>query len=282
MPSLARMPTHAAHGAHAHSGHGQPSSQREAELADLLDLDAALLGGYLDDATGWAADQLPGESRLVVDLGTGTGVGALALARRFPTAAVVAVDRSRVMLDRVVGSAGEHGLADRVSAVQADVDEGWPALTGADLVWASSSLHELADPARTLRDVFAAMVPGGLLVVIEMDSLPQFLPPEDADLERRVLAALEAAGWNHHPDWTRHLETAGFDVVGRRALPTEAAGAGRYADTCLRRMRVALEERLPAGDLAVLDRLLDGPGSLLARPDVTVRGSRTAWAARRP
>lgn len=270
------------HAAHAHPGHGQLSPQREAELADLLDLDAALLGDYLDEATAWAADQLPGQPRMVVDLGAGTGVGTLALARRFPTAAVVAVDRSRVMLDRVVRSAGEQGLAERVSVVQADVDEGWPALTGADLVWASSSLHELADPARTLRDVFAALVPGGVLVVVEMDSLPRFLPPEDADLERRVLGALEAAGWNSHPDWTRHLETAGFEVVGRRALPTQAAGAGRYADTYLRRMRVALEQRMSADDLAVLDRLLDGPGSLLARPDVTVRGSRTAWAARRP
>ena len=38
-----------------------------------------------------------------------------------------------------------------------------------------------------------------------------------------------------------------------------------------------VEGRLPAGDLAVLDSVLADPGA-----DFPVRGSRTAWAARRP
>ncbi|MEU6034278.1 hypothetical protein ABZ801_02605 [Actinomadura sp. NPDC047616] len=41
---------------------------------------------------------------------------------------------------------------------------------------AASSLYHVADPDRMLGDVHAALRPGGLLVVIEMDALPRFLP----------------------------------------------------------------------------------------------------------
>ena len=272
------------------TGNGKrPSDGAEADLAALLELDATLLGGYLDDAAAWAAGHVTADPRLVVDLGAGTGIGALALARRFPGSAVVAVDRSRIMLDRAQAAAQDHGLADRISVVQADVDDGWPLRERADLVWASSSLHELREPARTLREVFGALGPGGLLVVVEMDSLPRFLPDHAGEgLEVRVLRELEAAGWNNHPDWTAHLQAAGFDVLGQRVLsaeaPASAPGAGRYADTYLHRMRAGVEGRLPADDLTALDRLLDpdAPEAVLHRSDLVIRSSRTAWAARRP
>ncbi|MFZ0216081.1 MAG: class I SAM-dependent methyltransferase, partial [Candidatus Dormiibacterota bacterium] len=83
-----------------HLGDGQVHHD-EAGLADLLDLDAEVLGPYLDAVTGWVGQQLPGEPRTVVDVGAGTGAGSLALARRFPAAAVVAIDRSGLMLERL-------------------------------------------------------------------------------------------------------------------------------------------------------------------------------------
>ncbi|NVM97990.1 trans-aconitate 2-methyltransferase [Arthrobacter sp. SDTb3-6] len=278
------MTDHAHHHLAAAHGHAHP---HEAELADLLDLDAQVLGSYLDDATQWAAGLAPASAG-IVDVGAGSGVGTLALARRFPQAEVVAVDRSDAMLSRTVAAARAQGLDGRVRAVRSDVNESWPPELHADLVWASSFLHELTDPDRTMRDIHAALRPGGLLVVIEMDGLPRFLPDAFHDgLESRLHAALAQRGWNSFPDWRPGLERAGFTAVEQRLFPSVGRPtpelASRYARTFLGRMGPALEGIAPPSDLEALQHLLtdDGPGSPLRSPDLEVRGSRIAWAARR-
>lgn len=279
---------------HSHAGApvGHDGGHRlEADLAQLLDLDAELSGSALDEVTAWTAEHVTTGPRTVVDLGAGTGTGSLALARRFPAAQVVAVDRSAVMLDRVRTAACGQGLEDRVQAVQADLDAAWPDVGAADLVWASSFLHEVADPGAVLAGVRAALRPGGLLVVVEMDTLPRFLPDDIGlgrpGLESRCHRALAGAGWNAHPDWRPLLEDAGFEVLAPRTVSTGASPApsatARYAAAWFARMRPALQDRLAAEDLDVLDRLLthDAPEALLNRRDLSFRGSRTAWAARR-
>ena len=81
-------------------------------------------------------------------------------------------------------------------------------------VWASSSLHHVAHPARLLSGVRRALAPGGVLVVVELAALPRFLGhPRGALLEQRCHAAAAAEGWNHHPDWTPVIEAAGFSVT---------------------------------------------------------------------
>src|ERR1022692_5111309 len=113
--------------------------------------------------------------RRILDLGSGTGTGALALVQRFQGADVIALDISAQLLHRLRDKARDLGVAERVRTVQADLDAVWPAIDIVDLVWASSSLHHMADPDRVLTEVFAALRPGGLLVVAEMDSFPRFL-----------------------------------------------------------------------------------------------------------
>jgi SAM-dependent methyltransferase len=154
------------------------------------------------------------------------------------------------------------------------------------------SLHEFADPDRVMRDVYAALKPGGLLVVIELDALPRFLPDDlglgRPGLESRCHEALAQENWNSHPDWRPHLERAGFEIAAQRTFAIEISpappNAGQYAHAYLRRIRSTLDGRLATGDLSTLDHLLAdaSPDGLLRRRDLTVRGSRTAWAARRP
>ncbi|GGG66641.1 hypothetical protein GCM10011374_33510 [Kocuria dechangensis] len=274
------------------TGHDADHGHEEG-LAQLLDLDAEVSGSVLEDLTAWAAQLVVAGPHRVVDLGAGTGAGGLALARRFPAAEVLAVDRSTVMLERVRAAARGQGLDGRVHVVHADLDVAWPAVaSGVDLVWASSFLHEVADPGAVLGGIRAALRPGGLLVVVEMDALPRFLPGDTGTglpgLESRCHQALARAGWNAHPDWRPHLERAGFEVLGPRTVSTEAHPAqpatGRFAHAWFSRMRTALQGRLAPEDRAVLDRLLaqDHPEALLNRRDLSIRGSRTAWAARRP
>jgi SAM-dependent methyltransferase len=114
--------------------------------------------------------------RSILDLGAGTGSGSFGLLRHFTDAHVLAIDASEEMLERLRRRAEQLGLSDRVSTVCADLDKTVPGPGGADLAWASASLHHLADPDRTLALLAAAIRPGGLLVVIELAGLPRFVP----------------------------------------------------------------------------------------------------------
>ena len=267
-------------------------------MAGLLDLDAEVLQSYLSELTAWiqelAADPPP---RRILDLGCGTGTGALALLHRFQGADVVALDMSVQLLQRLEAKARDLGVADRVRTVQADLDTSWPAIDTVDLAWASSSLHHMADPDRVLTGVFAALRPGGLLAVIEMDSFPRFLPDDlglgRPGLEARCHAVLAERHADELPhlgsDWGPRLSQAGFTIEAERPFaidlkPPLPASAGRYAQATLRRIRSSLDGRISAGDLATLDTLLDsdGPDGILQRGDLTVRTARTGWVARRP
>lgn len=276
------------HADHDH-GHGHDDHD-QAGLGDLLDLDAEVLGSYLEEVTGWAGKYAPETPRIVVDMGAGTG--SLALARRFSEAEVIAIDKAESMLERIRTAADQQGLADRVRTIQADVDAAWPALGAVDVVWAASSLHEVADPDKVLRDVYAALKPGGLLVVVELDTLPRFLPDDvgmgRAGLESRCHEVLAKSGWNSHPNWRSHLEQAGFEIAAERNFTTEAgpssSGSSRYAQAYLQHIRNGVDGRLAPDDLHTLDQLLSGDTTdgLLHRGDLNLRVTRTAWAARRP
>lgn len=277
--------------AHAHSGSGDSLEGQ----AEILDLDAEVLAEHLADVTRWLPTGTP--PRRIVDLGCGTGAGTFALLDRFPEAYVTAVDSSAAHLQRLREKACARGVDDRVRTVQADLDAAvWPDLGAPDLVWASASMHHMADPDRALRAVHDALAPGGLFAVLELAGFPRFLPenaPEERPgLEERCHAASERYHVEHVPhrgaDWGPKLVAAGFAVEAERALTVNIEGSrdaavGAYALGSLRRLRGTVEEGLPAEDLAALDRLLDtdSPHSILRRDDLEVRTERTLWAARR-
>ena len=291
------------HEKHA-QGHAHPHTN-DAELAQTLNLDARILGSYLTEATAWAASLSAKEPETMIDVGAGSGVGTVALAQQFPHAAVTALDKSAQMLTMTRAAAAENGVGARVRGIQTDLDEAWPSEITADLLWASSSLHEVADPYRVLTDMFAALNPGGLLLVLEMDGLPSFLPetlpagsPLAPGLEPRLHEILAGMGWNHFPDWQPVLASVGF-TVQRRPFPTVGSStpelAARYARHFLARIHQTLADTAsPTGaysptdaassaDMASLELLLgDGPESLERRGDLQVRGHRTGWAARKP
>jgi SAM-dependent methyltransferase len=267
-------------------------------MAELLDLDAEVLHSYLAEVTAWirplAGDPPP---RRILDMGSGTGTGTFALLERFGQAEMIALDVSAEMLHRLSGKARNLGVADRIRTVQADLDTAWPAIDPVDLVWASSSLHHLADPDRVLAGIFATLRPGGLLVVAEMASFPRFLPDDlgfgRPGLEARCQAILDeqrAAALPHlGSDWGPRLSRAGYTIDAERSFDIDLAAplpaaAGRYARATLRRIRSGLDGHLSPDDLAALDTLTDpdGPGSVLHRTDLTVRTTRTLWAATRP
>ncbi|WP_369217284.1 class I SAM-dependent methyltransferase [Streptomyces flavofungini] len=286
---------------HGHGGdHGTGLDQhhhQDDDLAELLDLDAEVLAEHIASITAWLP--LPTGPRHIVDLGSGTGAGTFALLDRFPDAYVTAVDASAAHLKRLRDKACALGVEDRVRTVQADLDApSWPDLGSPDLVWASASMHHMAQPEQALRAVHDALAPGGLFAVVELAGFPRFLPenaPEERPgLEERCHAATDRVTAEHMPhrgaDWGPMLSAAGFTVEGERTVTvnienSRSEAIGRYALSGLRRIRgaSAVAETLPPEDLAALDRLLDtdGPHSILRRDDLAVRTERFVWAARR-
>ncbi|MDG9702927.1 trans-aconitate 2-methyltransferase [Streptomyces sp. DH37] len=263
--------------------------------AEILDLDAEVLAEHTASITAWLP--LKSEPRRIVDLGCGTGAGTFALLDRFPDAHVTAVDTSAGHLRLLREKACARGVEERVRTVQADLDTNhWPDLGTPDLVWASASMHHMANPDRTLRRVRELLAPGGLFAVVELAGFPRFLPahaPENRPgLEERAHAAADSFHAEHVPhrgaDWGPMLTAAGFTVEDERTITIGIEGErseaiGRYAYGSLQRIRGVAAPALGPEDLAALDELLDtdSPNGLLRREDLAVRTERTVWAARR-
>ena len=238
------------------------------DQSGFLDLDAEVFGDNLAAVLDLTGALVP---RRIVDLGAGSGTGSRLLRERYPDAPVTCVDNDPHMLELLRG----QGFA----VLQADLDDGFPALVGSslDLVWASSSLHHVTHPARVLSGVRGALTPGGVLVVAELSGLPRFLvDPQVVPLEQRCHAAAAAEGWNHYPDWTPVIEAAGFRVtkadVTTRAPVTPAAR--EYAQQWFARfLHLAT---LTAGDRDAVQDLL---GRFSGDLELDPRTTRTVWLA---
>ncbi|MGH9103176.1 MAG: class I SAM-dependent methyltransferase [Acidimicrobiales bacterium] len=283
-------------GDHSHHHPDEPGSADA--MAEMLDLDAEVLHAYLSDAIAWVRDLAADRPRhRILDLGSGTGTATIALARAFPRAEVLAIDSSTELLARTTTKIRDLGMTEQVGTLQADLDGPWPHVDPADVVWASMSLHHLADPDRVLAEVFTDTRPGGLFAIAEMDATPRLLPDDIGigapGLEARCHAALAETHARQLPhlgsDWGQRLPRAGFGPVARRTFtidldPPLPPPAGPYAQAWLRHMRTQLDGAIAADDQATLDTLIDsdGPHSVLRRHDLVVRSTRTIWAGTRP
>jgi SAM-dependent methyltransferase len=282
--------------AHA-QGHQQGHGAHDASgMFELLDLDGIVLHRYLEEVTSWVAQWAPTPVRRIVDLGTGTGMGSFALARRFEQASITAVDGSPDSLAHLTESAARHGLAGRVSALHVDLDEAFPPIDEVDVIWSSLAMHHFGDPTSIARQVGAALAEDGIFAVVEMTDSPSFLPSDlgfgTPGLESRCHAVLAAERAEALPylgaDWRTLLEQAGLTIVAEREFTVDPARpypgeANRYARAYLQLIRDRLSDRLAAEDLATLNSLLEeaDPQSILRRTDLDIHGTRQAWIARR-
>lgn len=141
------------------------------------------LGTWLETMPDIAERLRSGAEPRVLDLGCGTGVSSIALARLFPRASVLGVDLDGPSIDEARGNAGAAGVADRVTFTTDDAAVGVAGERGFDLVTIFEALHDMGDPVGVLRAAGGALVHGGAVLVADERAADAFAPPGD-QLER--------------------------------------------------------------------------------------------------
>ena len=102
----------------------------------------------------------------VVDVHCGGGRWLVAMARRFPALQLVGVEFEADSVARARATVEEEGLTDRIDIRQAKATE--PGSVGEyDLAYFQYALHQLHDAPQVLRAAWAAVRPGGRLLVLD-------------------------------------------------------------------------------------------------------------------
>lgn len=106
----------------------------------------------------------------IVDLATGTGDVAFALARRLPQASVTGLDLSEGMLDKAREKAAGMETARNIRFVQGDcLATGLPE-NSADVITIAYGVRNFADIAAGYREMMRILRPGGKLCVLELSA----------------------------------------------------------------------------------------------------------------
>jgi ubiquinone/menaquinone biosynthesis C-methylase UbiE len=123
----------------------------------------------------------------VLDAGCGPGRLTIPLAKAVgPGGEVVALDGQREMLEKLERKTADEGITN-VRPLRARLGEGVPREEGFDRVVLAMVLGEVRDRAAALRELYAALEPGGVLSVTEIFGDPDYRRP--ATVRREVEAA---------------------------------------------------------------------------------------------
>lgn len=110
-----------------------------------------------------------------IDIGCGTGIVPITLAKAFPDARIEGLDLDARSIEIARGYAREAGVADRVAFVRAPADT-LRTDPGYDLISTFDVVHDLPDPVGVLRRIREALNEGGTYLMVE--------PKMDDRLER--------------------------------------------------------------------------------------------------
>jgi ubiquinone/menaquinone biosynthesis C-methylase UbiE len=159
------------------------------------------------------------ESAKVLDVACGDGTYSRWLSLRFgPQGGIWAIDISPSYLHEASKATDRGPSPDRILYTIADVSQ-LPFAPGTfDLAWCAQSLFSLSDPTEALRAIASSVRPGGLVAVLESDTLHQVMLPWPVELE----LALRAAELSAFADRSDHPHK--FYVARRLPQTFKAAG----------------------------------------------------------
>ncbi|MCA1686801.1 MAG: methyltransferase domain-containing protein [Planctomycetia bacterium] len=222
------------------------------------------------------------EGDKVLEMACGDGVYARWLAERVgPSGSVTALDVSSAFLNLAQENAGAA-----VGFVAGAVERMPFADDTFDLVWCAQSLYSLPDPVEAVRTMRRVVKPGGVVAVLENDTLHHILLPWPVEVELAVRAA-ELVSYVEDSDRPRKyyvgrqldevFRKAGLEQIRKRTWATnrqapldghERGYLGKYLGELLERTRPHLDPQMRERFEGLAE-----PGSgdyLLDREDMTV------------
>jgi thioredoxin reductase (NADPH) len=273
---------HTHHSSHPDAWHDVPDDQ----IAQL-EHEARFAAPMREKILQQVAPSIDRDPQAIVDLGSGIGADAVALATRFASAQVHALDVSASLLTRVKSAATAANIDDRVTTHQCDLNEQWSSElpSGIDLAWSSLALHHLADPAATVREVWASLRPGGVFVLTELtgDSpvVSRKVGADRQDLTEQLSSAFSAPHEYAAIKWPQLLVDAGFESINRfdhdLTVSTDSPEGARYVALRLQRFREQLVPESAGETLRLIDATLEGIS--MQRDSVSARSTRAVWVA---
>jgi demethylmenaquinone methyltransferase / 2-methoxy-6-polyprenyl-1,4-benzoquinol methylase len=109
-----------------------------------------------------------GERPRVLDVASGTGDLAIAIARTHAGASVVGLDPSRNMLAIAADKIARRQLADRIELVAGDAQDLPYANCAMDAATVAFGIRNVPDRARALRELARVVRPGGRIAILEL------------------------------------------------------------------------------------------------------------------
>ena len=102
----------------------------------------------------------------MLDVGCGTGVVPILIAKAYPQAQVTGLDLDARSIEIARGYAAQAGLGDRVRFVQGSADD-LSGEAGYDFISSFDCVHDLTDPLGVLGRIRSSLAPGGTYLMVE-------------------------------------------------------------------------------------------------------------------
>ena len=151
------------------------------------------------------------EGMRVADIGAGTGLFATLFARAVgPNGVVYAIDISPGLISALSARARAEGLANLVPIRNTQHDTGLQS-AGIDLAFLCDTYHHFEDPDAMLASIHRALVPGGGLIIIDYERLPDSSSPW-------ILSHVRAG----RDQVVREVTAAGFGLVEQPEILRES------------------------------------------------------------
>jgi ubiquinone/menaquinone biosynthesis C-methylase UbiE len=256
-------------------------------LPDYEPMLASYHSAFADELEAMVGTLPIAEGDRVLEVACGDGAYTPWLANRVgKSGSVVGLDVSTEYLDLARKAASRGQGAARSRFVAASIDR-LPFADGRfDAVWCAQSLFSLPEPVEAVSRMARVVRPGGLVAVLEDDTLHQVLLPWPVEVE----LAVRLAEWESLRDESDHPRKfyVGRQLVGvfrraglvdlhvrsfasSRVAPLDAP-ARTFLGEYLRDLRERVAPRLQAPMRERFDRLADpkSPESLLDQPDLSL------------
>ena len=223
----------------------------------------------------------------VLDMACGDGVYSAWIARHVGARGrVVAVDLLPAYLDLARRSVANGPCPDRISLVGAAIEH-LPFADGTfDVVWCAQSLFSLPEPVAALAQLCRVTKPGGVVAVLENDSMHQVILPWPVEIELEVRRA-ELASFVETSDHPRKyyvarrlpqtFRAAGLEDCHARTWATDRRGplsgpTRSFFQAYLRQLQERVTPHLTSSVRTIFDQLVnpDSGGCLLDDPDLNV------------